>query len=79
MLVVQQNCGKRYKCTISAIKTGLGLDKVVVYIQEPFLEDWNIFHLGFNLYWPSGTDNQKNIRVLTAVRKDIINRVNIDN
>ena len=79
MLIVQQNCGKGYKCTISALESGLGLDAIVVYIQELFLGNRNISHSAFNLYWPSGTDNRKNIRVLTAVRKDILHRVVIDN
>ena len=79
MLIVQQNCGKGYKCTISALEAGLGIDATVVCIQEPFLGNWSISHSAFNLYWPSGTDNWKNIRVLTAVRKDMLHRVVIDN
>lgn len=37
MLVIQQNCGKGYECTISALEAGLGLKAAVVCIQEPFL------------------------------------------
>ena len=79
MLVIQQNCGKGYECTISALEAGLGLDAAIVCIQEPFLGNRSISHPGFNLYWPSGTDNRKNMRVLTAVRKDILNNVIIEN
>ncbi len=79
MLVVQQNYSKGYECTISALEAGLGLDAVVVCIQEPFLGNQSISHSGFNLYWPSRTDNRKDIRVLTAVRKDILYKVIIDN
>ncbi len=79
MLVVQQNCGKGYECTISALKAGLGLDAAVVCIQKPFLGNRSITHSGFNLYWPSGTDSRKDMRVLAAVRKDILNRIVIDN
>ena len=39
----------------------------------------DISHSGFNLYWPSGTDNQKDMRVLMAIRKDILNKVLIEN
>lgn len=79
MLVIQQNCGKGYECTISALEAGLGLKAAVVCIQEPFLGNRDISHSGFNLYWPSGTDNRKDMRVLTAVKKDIISTVVIEN
>ncbi len=52
MLVVQQNCGKGYECTISALEAALGLNAAVVCIQEPFLGNRNISHSGFNFYWP---------------------------
>ena len=79
MLVIQQNCGKGYECTISALEAGLGLDAAVVCIQEPFLGSRSISHSVFNLYWPSGTDNRKDMRVLTAVREDILDNVIIEN
>ncbi len=37
MFVVQQNCGKGYKCTISALEAGLSLGAAVICIQEQFL------------------------------------------
>ena len=79
MIVVQHNCGKGYESTISALEAGLGLNAAVVCIQELFLGNRSISHFGFNLYWPSGTDNRKDIRVLTTVRKNILNRVIINN
>ncbi len=78
MLVVQQNCRKGYECTISALEAGLSLGAAVVCIQEPFLGNRSISHSGFNLYWPSGTENRRDMRVLTAVRKEIVNEVIID-
>ncbi len=51
----------------------------VICIQESFLRSQIISHSGFNQYWPSGTDNWRDMRVLTAVRKDIINQVIIEN
>ena len=39
ILVVQQNCRKGYECTISALEASLGLNALVVYIQEPFLKN----------------------------------------
>lgn len=79
MLIVQQNCRKEYECTISALEAWLGLDVGVVYIQESFLGKRDISHSGFNLYWLSETDNQKDMQVLTAVRKNILNKVLIEN
>ena len=79
MLVVQQNCGKRYECTISALEAGLGLEASIVCIQEPFLGNRSISHSRFNFYWPSGTDDRRDMRVLIAVRKDILNTVIIEN
>ncbi len=79
MLVVQQNCEKGYECTISVLKTGLGLEASVVCIQEPFLGNQSLAHVGFNLYSPSRTDNRKDMRVLIAVRKDILNKVIVKN
>ena len=38
MLVIQQNCGKGYECTISVLEVELGLETSVVCIQEPFWE-----------------------------------------
>ena len=59
MLVIQQNCGKGYECTISALEAGLGLDAGIVCIQEPFLGRKNLAHSGFNLYWLAGTHDRK--------------------
>ena len=36
-------------------------------------------HSGFNLYWPSGTNNRKDMQVLTAVRKDILHKIIVEN
>lgn len=79
MLVVQRNDDKGYECTISALEAGIGLDAEIVCIQEPFLGKRDISHYGFNLSWPSETDNRKHMRVLTAVRKDILDKVIIEN
>ncbi len=78
MLVVQQNCGKGYEC-ITTLEACLGLEASVVCIQEPFLGNRSLAHAGFNLYWPSGTDNRKDMQVLIAVRKDILNKIIIEN
>ena len=79
MLVIQQNCGKGYEYTVSALEAGLGLNAGVVCIQEPFLGNRDISHSGFNLYWPSGTDNRKDMRVMIAVKKNVLNKVIVEN
>lgn len=57
MSVIQQNYRKEYDYNIFALEAGLGLDAGIVCIQEPFLENQNMSHSGFNLYWSTGTDN----------------------
>ena len=79
MLVLQQNCGKGYECIVAALEPSLGLEVSIVCIQELFLGNRSLAHTGFNLYWPSGTDNQRDMQVLIAVKKDILNRFIIDN
>lgn len=79
MLVVQQNCGKWYECTISALEAGLGLNTGIICIQEPFLGRKNLAHSGFNLYWPAGTHDHKDNQVLIAVRKDFFNTKIVEN
>ena len=79
MLVVQQNCGKGYECTVSAFEAGLGLDARIVCIQEPFLRRKNLAHSGFSLYWPAGTHDRKDNRVLIAVRKDLLDITVVEN
>ncbi len=79
MLVVQQNCGKGYECTISALETALSLGASMVCIQKPFIGNRTISHSGFNLYWPTDGGNRKDVRVLTTIRKDIANEVLLDN
>lgn len=79
MLVVQQNCGKGYECTISALETALSLGALMVRIQEPFIGNRTISHSGFNLYWLADRRNWEDIRVLTAVRKDIADNVILEN
>ena len=50
MLILQQNCGKRYEYTIIALEAGLSLNALVVYIQKLFLGNQSFAHVGFNLY-----------------------------
>jgi hypothetical protein len=76
MYIVQLNCQKGYEHTMAALKTALRFEAGVVCIQEPFIGDKPLIHSAFNLYWPSGC--RKNLRVLTVVRRDMLNRVVVE-
>ena len=79
MLVVQQNCGKGYKCTFFELKTALSPGASMVCIQELFIGNRTISYSRFNLYWLVDGRNQRDIQVLTTVQKDIANNVIFDN
>ena len=79
MLVLLQNCGKGYECTISALEARLGLKARIVCIQEPFLGKKNLAYAGFNLYWPAEAHDRKDNRVLIAVRKELLNKIIVEN
>ena len=70
---------KRYECIISVLEAALGLKALLVCIQESFLQNRSFAHTKFNLYWPSETDDQKDMQVLTVIKKDILNKIIIDN
>jgi ribonuclease HI len=76
MYIVQQNCQKGYEHTIAALESALEIGAGVVCIQEPFIGKKVLIHSAFNLYWPSGC--RKDLRVMTAVRRDILNRVVVE-
>ncbi len=76
MLLVQHNCGQGYESTIMALETGLSVEAGIVMIQEPFIGNREISHSGFNFYWPQG--ERKNIRVMTAVRRTLVDKIVVD-
>ncbi len=76
MLSVQDNCGQRYESTVMALETGLSVEAGVVMIQEPSIGSREISHSGFNFYWPQG--ERKNIRVMTAVRRTLVDKIVVD-
>lgn len=79
MLVIQQNCRKKYECIIFVLEVGLSLEAVVICIQELFLKNQSLLHSGFNLYWLARTKNWKDIQVLTTEQKNIVNEVIVEN
>lgn len=58
------------------LETGLSTKADIIMIQEPFIGNWEISHSGFNFYWPQG--KKKNIRVMTIMRKTLVNNIVID-
>ena len=76
MLVVQHNCGQGYESTVMALETALSIGAGIVMVQEPFIGSREICHNGFNFYWPQG--ERKEIRVMTAVRKDFVDKIVVD-
>lgn len=61
------------------LKAGLGLETSIIFIQKLFLQNCSFAYVGFNLYRLFRTDNQRDKQVLIVVKKDILNRVIIDN
>lgn len=59
-----------------ALKTALSVNAGIVMIQEPFIGNREISHSGFNFYWPQG--ERKDVRVMTAVRKNLVDKIVID-
>ncbi len=52
------------------METALSVKAGIVMVQEPFIGNREIFHGEFNFYCPQG--ERKNIRVMTAVRKNLV-------
>ncbi len=52
MLVVQHNCEQGYyESTIIALESALSVEAGIVMVQESFIGNQKIFHIGFNFYW----------------------------
>ena len=76
MLVVQYNCGQGYESTVMALEIALSIRAGIVMVQEPFIGNREIAHSRFNFYWPQG--ERKNIRVMTVVRKELVDKIMIN-
>jgi ribonuclease HI len=76
MRIVQHNCRKNYAITIAALETGLNTGAEVVCLQEPYIHN-EFNHGSFLLFWPEKGE-QKNKRVLIAVRRELLNQANLE-
>lgn len=77
MLVVQHNCSREYKSTIASLETAINIGAGIVCLQEPFLGNKNIAHSAFNFYLPGKLRTEA--RVLTAVEKELVNKIIVEN
>ena len=59
-----------------ALETTLSIKAGIVMIQELFIGNWKISHSEFNFYWPQG--ERKNIRIMTTVRKNLVDKIVVD-
>lgn len=48
MLIMQQNCGRRYENTIIVLETTLSIGAEIICLQELFIGSRNIAHSAFN-------------------------------
>lgn len=46
-------------------------------LHEPFIGNRSITHSAFNFYWPGGP--RTDVRVLTAVKKELVNNIIVEN
>ena len=76
MLVIKHNCGHGYKSTVMAPETAISIGTKIVMVHEPFIGSPEICHNRFNFYWPPR--KRKEIRVITAVRKDLRDKIMVD-
>ncbi len=76
MLLVQNNSRQGYENTVIVLETTLSIEAGIVMVQEPFIGSREIFHSGFNFYWPKG--ERKEISVMTTIRKDLRNEIMIE-
>ena len=77
MLIIQQNCNKEYEHIITTLKAVLQLKTSMICLQELFIERKDLIHATFSQYWSK--DLRIEARVMIAVRKDILNRVMMNN
>lgn len=77
MLVVQHNCGQGYESTIAALERTISTEAGIVCLKETFIRNRNITHSAFNFYQPCGLRTEA--RVLTAVKKELVNKIMVEN
>lgn len=76
ILIVQYNCKQGYKSTVIVLETVLSVKAGIVIIQELFIDNQEISYSRFNFYWPQR--KRKNIKVMTIVRKNLIDKIMVD-
>ena len=77
MLIIQHNYGRGYESTVTTLETALNIGAGLVCLQEPFLGNKDIAHSAFNFYWLGRV--RADARVLTAVKKELRNKIIVEN
>src|ERR1700761_3257388 len=76
MLVLQHNCSRSGAVVHTALEAELEADAGIACLQEPPGGKHDSSHPGFLFYWPEGP--REHARVVTAVRRNIVDRVVIE-
>lgn len=76
MLIIQHNCAQRYESIVMALETALNIGAGIMMLQEPFIGRQKICYSAFNFYWPEGERNE--IRVMSVVRKDMVDKIVVE-
>lgn len=76
MLIIQHNYRRGYESIVMALETALDIRAGIILLQEPFIGIRELVHNAFNFYWPQR--DRTAIRVMTAVRKDLLDKIVIE-
>ena len=73
MLVIQYNCGQRYKNTIALLETALSVGAGIVRLQESFIWRKSIVYAIFSFYGIRRLRTKA--RVLMAMKEEFIGKI----
>ena len=76
MLVLQHNCPRAGPIVHAALEAALEAQAGIACLQEPPVGGRDFSHPGFVLYWPECP--REHARVVTAVRRDLVDKVVIE-
>ncbi len=76
MILLQHNCARTGAVVHTALEAALEAGAEIACLQEPPVGKHDIGHPGFMFFWPEGP--REHARVVTAVRRDIVNKVVIE-
>lgn len=77
ILVIQHIWGQKYESTIAMIEISLSIGAGIVCMHRSFIGNRSIILNTFNFYWYRELRNDA--KVLTVIKKELINKIIIDN